>query len=407
VESALIARDETEATGSAYRPDAASVRRLAAAHEELSRLVAPATPHCLVLMDEEARSAGMLHFLGPVGLVRRLMGVAVLFLATFIGLALFQGVGPDFDASVRAGGVLSGSGLRLLGNMLFYIASAGLGASFGLLFEVNGFIVTRTFDPKYESSYWIKMVLGMIAGFILVTLVPLDTGAASFALPTVAMLGGFSASAVYRILNRMVQTVESVVRGDAKEMLSAHEATARARSEEESTKARMKMAAGLLQLQQQLSDGAGSEGARRRVNEILSSVMPAAVFDADDVPTPAPRPATNGNGNGNGNGHAAGDDGGAAAAAALAAAASAAAAAAAAASANGGASENGGSAPADTPTVLVGADTPIVSAPPEEEEPAPVPVAAGESGESDESGESGESGGAPADDELDENGAAG
>jgi uncharacterized membrane protein YgcG len=358
VETALIARSDAEAAGGAYRPDAAEVRRLSTAHQELSRLVAPARPNCLVLMDEEARAAGMLHFLGPVGLVRRLMGAAILCLATFIGLALFQGVGPDFDATVAGtGGVLSGSGLKLLGNMLFYIASAGLGASFGLLYEVNGYIVERTFDPKYESSYWIKLVLGMIAGFILVTLVPIDAGTASFALPTIAMLGGFSASAVYRILNRLVQAVESMVRGDAKEMLSARENAARARAEEQEAQTRMKMAAGLLQLQQQLSSGVNNEDAKRRLNEILASVMPSYASPADEEPLPSRNGGSGSGANGaggstgSGAGASGGDD-----SAALAAAAAAAAAAA-------------------TTTVNVGADTPIVAPP--EEEPAPEPVAVG------------------------------
>ena len=56
------------------------------------------------------------------------------------------------------------SGHVLLYNLLFLIAAAGLGASFQALFQANRYVVAGTFDPKYESSYWIRFVLGLIAG---------------------------------------------------------------------------------------------------------------------------------------------------------------------------------------------------------------------------------------------------
>ena len=44
------------------------------------------------------------------------------------------------------------------------------------LFEANKYVVASTFDPKYESSYWIRFVLGLIAGLLLSKFVSLKTG---------------------------------------------------------------------------------------------------------------------------------------------------------------------------------------------------------------------------------------
>jgi hypothetical protein len=38
--------------------------------------------------------------------------------------------------------------------------TAGLGACFAALFLANRYIAEGTFDPKYESSYWIRFILG-------------------------------------------------------------------------------------------------------------------------------------------------------------------------------------------------------------------------------------------------------
>ena len=45
------------------------------------------------------------------------------------------------------------------------------------------------------------------------------TGAQALGPPTIALLGGFSASAVYRILTRMVEALESIFSGGAREQV--------------------------------------------------------------------------------------------------------------------------------------------------------------------------------------------
>jgi hypothetical protein len=268
---------------------------LAGAHERLSKLVAPATPRALVLFAEEDRKqkGTMLRLPGPVRLVRRMALAALVSVTLFIGSSLSRYVSHD------SGDVLDSFGRALLINEMFWLASAGVGASFAMLFQVNEFIVNRSYDPKYESSYWIKFLIGVIAGFILVALIPLDgleggaaaaaggktaTAAQALARPTLAMLGGFSASAVYRILNRLIGTVESVFRADPREEAALREQAAGARAAEDAAAARLGVASRLVELRQQIAAGAAPEDVSRLLAEMVTAMVPVEPAAAQPAP---------------------------------------------------------------------------------------------------------------------------
>src|ERR1700741_3580171 len=219
---------------------------LVLAHSRLTKIVAPATPRSIVLLADESTAGGRWSFLGPVGLVRRLMVVAITSVLVFILISLSKLVNVDEGVTVT-----NTAGFELLVNELFWLAAAAVGASFAMLFEVNDFIVRCTYDPKYEPSYWIKLLLGVMAGFILVMLVPIKhdpQAALELARPTIAMLGGYSASAVYRILSRLVETVESLFRGNAKDLIAEREQSAAARAAEESSRTRVTLAGRVVDL---------------------------------------------------------------------------------------------------------------------------------------------------------------
>lgn len=262
------------APGDAPPPD---LTPLVTAHERLSRIVAPATPRALVLFAEETDNPGRLRALGPVRLVRRMMLAGLLSVAIFI-LSSLSG-----KVNAGAGGVLDAQGLALLTNEVFWLASAGVGASFAMLFQVNEYIVNRSYDPKYEASYWIKFMIGVIAGFILVALVPLGAlgveggeagGMQGLAKPTLAMLGGFSAPAVYRILNRVMGTIESLFRGDPREEAALREQASSARSAEEASHARLSLASRLVELRQQAAAGGDPQALSRQIGELIASLVP-------------------------------------------------------------------------------------------------------------------------------------
>ena len=103
----------------------------------------------------------------------------------------------------------------LLINELYFLSAAGIGASFFILFKISHYIVNNKYNPKYESYYWIRFLLGLIAGLILASLIPeiplIPEEDLSLARPALALLGGFSTVGVYSILESLMNMVKSNV----------------------------------------------------------------------------------------------------------------------------------------------------------------------------------------------------
>ncbi|PZX22692.1 conserved hypothetical protein; putative membrane protein [Cupriavidus phytorum] len=212
------AHEAAAAPSASSQPQAGTglaAQQLAQLHQELARAITPATPQCITLLDDERRRAHPLACLGPVPLVRALTGTAVCCLLAVVLTGLPAEVSMD---NMRAG-ILASSGRTLLFNMLFLLFCAGLGASFASLFQVHGYIAKGTYDPKYDAAYAAQLILGVMSGLILVEMLPPQlfdsAGMRSFGKPALSMLGGFSATAVHRLLQRIVEIVETAVRGSA------------------------------------------------------------------------------------------------------------------------------------------------------------------------------------------------
>lgn len=257
------------------------------AHDQLAKLVAPATPRALLVMGDEHTQGTRLAWVGSVGLVRRMMGVAVACVLLFLALSLTGAT----SISNRPVTIDTSQGWDLLWNELYWMAAAGIGASFALLRQVNDFIVSRTYDPKYEPTYWIKFLLGVMAGYIMATLVPavmgikdVSAGAATLGVPMLALLGGFSASAVYRILTKLVEGVENVFRDSPRDEAVQREKAAQAKAGEDLSATRMNVAGQLVRLQQQLATGADSAALSAALGGILHSLVPAAAPDGGATP---------------------------------------------------------------------------------------------------------------------------
>ena len=216
--------------------DPAKVRQLTRLHAQLAQAVAPATPRSLRFLQKEAESGGFWSFLGPIRLVRRLIGVAICSVIALFALSL----SPQVDGQAGNFSLLNNSGLDLLLNELFLLSAASLGVSFANLYQAQIYLRDCTFDPRFESSYWVRYVLGLMSGTILAFLVPIDhwlegskavENLHGMGKPTLALLGGFSTQAIYRILFQMVNAVESLVRGSTRATAEAQEAQARVDAE--------------------------------------------------------------------------------------------------------------------------------------------------------------------------------
>lgn len=197
-------------------PDRAE--KLTQIHNQLAELVAPAKPETIMLMAEEVKRSPLLLFMGRVPLLRKMMLIAMISLAALIGLSLSSMINNENMVA----SMFDMQGTRLLYVQAILLSAAAIGASFAALFKANAYVTAGTYDPKYESSYWVRFVVGLISGIILTQLIPLDinevakaansTGTSHAALRiTMALIGGFSANLVYTILQRLVDTVQSFI----------------------------------------------------------------------------------------------------------------------------------------------------------------------------------------------------
>lgn len=244
---------------------------LVLAHARLVKLVAPATPRAIELLAA-GEGTSRLSFLGPVPLVRQLTVVAVVCVAMFVMIGLFKATGTTSVTFANTWG------WTLLLNQVWWLAAAGVGASFAILFQVNGYIGRSNYNPRYAPTYWVKFLLGLMAGYILVALLPFEVQGQGTSLrllqPAIAMLGGYSASAVYRILTRLVEGVEAIFRGNAQDVIAEREQAAAARYSEEASRARVRLAAQLVELQRKLATGAANEDVSAAVHAIITSLVP-------------------------------------------------------------------------------------------------------------------------------------
>jgi hypothetical protein len=113
--------------------------------------------------------------------------------------------------------------------------------------------------------------------------------------PLLALLGGFSASFVYRLLDRLVQTAEALVRGDPRDAVAVREESAMLRSSQELVRNRLGLAHALTELQSRLGQGADPTELRAELNHILAALLSGAEAASDlvfDSATPPVMPAS-------------------------------------------------------------------------------------------------------------------
>ena len=272
---------EQNDTALGNRPNAKmdlDIGELLAAHCTLTRIVEPAKPNTILLLDIEQGVTGFMKFLGPVSLIRQMMIAAIISLILFIGLTLTEEVSHD------SGNIMLQDGMELLLNLLFYLAAAGLGASFAALYKANTFIANGTFDPTYHASYWIRFFLGLIAGLILAIMVSeeyfskhlsetpfLEKGIIR---PLLAMLGGFSADLTHTVLSRLVETIRSLFTGSPKDQLANKKKALQVDFAAQQNQQHLHMATSLIDLQQIINRGATAEQINQKIDQILKDTLP-------------------------------------------------------------------------------------------------------------------------------------
>lgn len=262
-------------------------------HSRLAKIIEPVKPHAAVMMASHMSSRTLLKFLGPVPLIRHMMIISILSLVGMFGISLSEAVNGD----PRHFSLLQNDGVSLFVNELFLLSAASIGASFNALFVADGYARDGVWNPAYETSYWIRYVLGVLSGAMLATLVPIEQidpasagGAGSlngFGGPMLALVGGFSSNVVYRILARLSETLDAMVSGGVKEKLAAQEKTSNLRIVEKTSRDRIMISARLAKLQSQLDTHGDPKRLReefeRIQHELLSPESTDGLFDIPGV----------------------------------------------------------------------------------------------------------------------------
>jgi roadblock/LC7 domain-containing protein len=248
---------------------------LAAAHEALASALYPARPEAVAYLERMQERRGYKPAaLGPVPFVRNLALTVLALLAILVSLLAIASVNNDRSSAVGfddwggsfsggGGGVSGGGGggighertqeavaqtaiadransnaelmptvlqstaagqpanddgrLAAVASVVAMIVAAALGAAFEALHRAMGDVEAATFDPNAPHSYYLRVVYGIAAGVILV-LIAGDQALDAESLPLttfgLALLGGFGAPAVYRILARLVRSLEDLVGPD-------------------------------------------------------------------------------------------------------------------------------------------------------------------------------------------------
>lgn len=256
---------------------------LAKLHNQLAALVAPASPRTIRLLADDPFAGRFWSSFGPLPNIRRLLLAAIFFLACFI----FASLSEHINATTIRQDIYTIDSEHLLHVLIFLMSAAGLGACFNALSTAYWFIQAGTYDPRLDSSYWIRIVLGIIAGLLISQLVPLGgpealdaqgnpTGStATLGKPLLALLGGYSASMVNSVLQRLVETVQAMFKGGAADTTAANEAIARAKADHRVEQHKLTMAGDVIVLHQAIKDGAPTDRLLELAGGLVKQVAPA------------------------------------------------------------------------------------------------------------------------------------
>jgi len=237
-QSLLVLEEQNEKHGATRPP----LEEIARAHAQLSILVAPSLPRTIYLLHHDHAQKSWLSILGPLPTVRRLMVTALLFTLVFVLISLSSHI----NVVTMGLDIYRMNGLVLLSVLVFLMSAAGMGATFNALFTAHSSIASGTYDPRFESSFWSQIGLGVIAGLVLSQIVPLGGEISQLhelksgydfektmadlkqsnglpdpvslvSKPVLALVGGFSSTMVYTVLQRLVTTLESIFKDNGAE----------------------------------------------------------------------------------------------------------------------------------------------------------------------------------------------
>ncbi len=293
----------------------AQTEALVRAHRDLSRMIAPARPATLELLQRyrdvrkplrtaaipRQKSQGGASAAPPPGnpklgrtrpgrgavaaggstvpLVRWLVYATFAFLAIFVLLAAT----PKARAASAGIGLSEGISGQAFGTLLlrelFLICAAALGACLTSLYRASKEVSRGTYDPEFDHTYLQRILLGMASGLILAELIPLgsggDTALSTLGRPAVALVGGFAAGVVHSVLSRLVAAIETLFNGDQDDQEDARRELAQKRADEVLAQADRATLAKLLEIRRIASSGAPTRAIIDEIDRMIALVAPS------------------------------------------------------------------------------------------------------------------------------------
>jgi ElaB/YqjD/DUF883 family membrane-anchored ribosome-binding protein len=285
-------------------------------HNRLADVVAPAMPHAVHTLMNDPHKGTLLGIFGPLPNVRYLILAALFFTAMFVATSLSSHVNyKNLEA-----GIYSMQGWNLFVVLMFLMSASGLGACFNALFSSYRYVSNATYDTRYDSSYWIRIILGLMAGLVMSQVISLESltsfqtvtmasatapqaasgpqesatsaaidasaakttkehppaGGVAFGKPLLALLGGFSAAMVYTVLQRLVETVESLFKSGGGESAAIQkEAAMRSKMERQLSESRMAISGDLIALNEAVKNGASQAYVANLAAKALENIRPS------------------------------------------------------------------------------------------------------------------------------------
>lgn len=218
------------------------IGKLLAIHQSLAASIQPATPAGIAYSRSSKKSLlSPFENLPPV--VSHMLYLTVFFVVGFIITSNYCGI--EAPAEGTTNGALECEAQFQVSLLLIF--AAGIGACFFNLYKMYDYIVKSVFDPKYLASYWLRLALGIVAGFILAEMIPPDyVKGSSFGKPMLALLGGFSADAVNWTLQRLVETLKALIKGGSDAEIKKQESAIKALADVHLKKRKLELASELI-----------------------------------------------------------------------------------------------------------------------------------------------------------------
>ena len=224
-----------------------------AVHGKLATLVKPATPESL----EVSRPRRGLERFRSLGVQGSLCIVTIVAVLLFLGGTWVSARSPRDVALAQVP----------------YLGAALLGASFGGLYTAYKYLSARTFDPLYNSTYFVRLLLGTVSGLILADFggyfIDPDNTLLKIVAPTaLALVGGYSADAVNLILRRVADTFLAAVRGSGDDVLKAKRAQLQAENQAAEAIRRQQTAGELREILGMSKDPEAREAIQRLISAV-------------------------------------------------------------------------------------------------------------------------------------------